>query len=166
MTRRSRSGVRRFGTSSSAHMGRDVADAHVAVGEHHHRTAHAGELRQHLGVARIVIAGLVERLLVERRGDDRADPAGLARGARPARWRGRRSVRRRPRARRAGSGSPSGPAWRSTERRPIGILGLDLGDVEFGRELRPRLLQRSVAADHHELRSPAAIRSRSRRGRP
>ena len=54
-------------------VGGDVRDPHVAVGEHHHRAAHPGQLGQHLGMAGIVVAGLVEGLLVERRRDDAAD---------------------------------------------------------------------------------------------
>ena len=56
-------------------MGRDMADAHVTVGEQHHGAANAGEFRQHLGMAGIMITGLVQRFLVERRGHDAADPS-------------------------------------------------------------------------------------------
>ena len=134
-------------------VGGHVADAHVAVGQHHDRPAHAGELRQHLGVARIVIAGLVERLLVERRGDDPADPLGLgeAHAALDGKV-GEAAAIGRELARQDGVAFRTG--LESAERRPFGILGLDLGDIEFGRELRPRPLQRNAAADHHELELP------------
>ncbi len=45
----------------------------------------AGEFGQQLGMAGIVEAGLVQRLLVERRSDDAADLAGQRERARPFR---------------------------------------------------------------------------------
>ena len=56
-------------------VGGDVADPHVAVRQHHAGALDAGQFRQHLGVAGVVVAGLVQCLLVQRRGDDAADPA-------------------------------------------------------------------------------------------
>ena len=117
-------------------MGGDVADAHVAVREHHHRPAHAGEIGQHLGMAGIVVAGLVERLLVERRGDDGADPAGL--GEAHALLDGQ-----------VGEASAIGgeharmdrlafrPGLQAAESRPIGIVGLDLAGWRGRRRTAP-----------------------------
>ena len=53
----------------------DVAHPHVAVRQQHHRTARLGQRRQHVGVAGIVVAGEVQRLLVQRCGDDGIDPS-------------------------------------------------------------------------------------------
>ena len=55
-------------------MGGDVAHAHVAVRQQHHRAARMGQRRQHFGVAGEVVPGQVQRLLVQRRGDDGIDP--------------------------------------------------------------------------------------------
>lgn len=55
----------------------DMVDAHIAVRQHHHRAFNAGELGQHLGMAGVVIAGVVQRFLVQGRGHDTADPSRL-----------------------------------------------------------------------------------------
>ncbi|CUK09890.1 Uncharacterised protein [Achromobacter ruhlandii] len=51
--------------------------AQFVVGEHHGEVVGARAFRQDLGVAGVVDAGLVHRLLVQRRRDDGADAAGL-----------------------------------------------------------------------------------------
>ena len=161
MTRRSRSGVSRFGTSSSATCVRDVADPHVAVRQHHHRAAHAGELRQHLGMAGIVVAGLVQRLLVEGCGDDALRPDRPGPGARRARRPGRRTGRRRPTARPGRIGSPSGPACRKASAGQSAVLGRPPGSrlpmpscARAARSAGPLPMTSSRS-------SPAARRSRS-----
>jgi len=63
---------------------RHLAQRQVGRGEYHpqlvrrqhHRDARAGELRQHLGVTRKIVATGEERCLVDRRGDDPIDFAG------------------------------------------------------------------------------------------
>jgi hypothetical protein len=125
-----------------------MADAHVAVSEHHHGAPHAGELCQHFGMARIVIAGLVERLLVERRGDDSADPLGLGE-AHPALDRKVREAAPIGREPARQDGPAFGTSLQFAERRPVLVLGLNFGNFEFGPELCPGLLQRRIAADHH-----------------
>jgi len=47
--------------------------AQLVVGEHHAHRHAAGELGQQFGVARVRMAGAVQRLLRDGRGDDRAD---------------------------------------------------------------------------------------------
>ena len=117
MTRRSRSGVSRFGTSSSATcvvtwLTRMLPWASIIT-----------EPRAPVSSASIsvwpaiVVAGLVQRLLVERRGDDAAASVRPAPAARPARSPDRRSGRHRPTARPGWIGSPSGPACRQRRAR-------------------------------------------------
>ena len=54
----------------------DVAHAHVAVSQQHHRAvARTGEVGEQFGVAAIVVAGEVQRFLADRR---RADGVGDA----------------------------------------------------------------------------------------
>ena len=57
------------------HMRRDVADLEPVVGEQHAAARAAGQLGQDLGMAGVGVARGVERLLVDRRGDDRVDLA-------------------------------------------------------------------------------------------
>ena len=69
-----------FGRGAFRHVlqrdvGGHVADPHVAVRQHHAGAFDAGQFGQHLGVAGVVVAGFVQRLLVQRRGDDAADAA-------------------------------------------------------------------------------------------
>ena len=64
-------------------MGRDVDDVQPLGGEQHPRRLLPGQVREQAGVAVVVVAGGVQRLLVDRRGDD---AGGLAR-LRPVRRR-------------------------------------------------------------------------------
>ena len=76
MTRRSRAGVSFDGASASATwvetwLTRNSPCASIITG-----IARAGQVREHVGVPGIGIAGEVERLLVQGRGDDGGDRAG------------------------------------------------------------------------------------------
>ena len=97
------------------HVDRDEHRAQLVVGQHHAHRRHDAAARrqrlQHFGVAGIGDASRGERLLVDRRGDDRRRLARLARGAPPPRCRPRRPRRpahRRGRAARRG-GPPAAP---------------------------------------------------------
>ncbi len=46
-------------------MGREMTDAEIAMGEHHHRIAGACQVGQHVGVAGIDVTRQIEGLLVE-----------------------------------------------------------------------------------------------------
>ena len=74
-TRRSRSGVSSDGTSLQRDMGRDVAHAHVAVRQQHHRPRRWVSVASSSVWPAIVVAGQVQRRLVQRRGDDGVDPS-------------------------------------------------------------------------------------------
>ena len=78
---------------AQCHMDGDEDDAQLVIREHHRDLIRAGEIREHLGVARTGDAGQRQRFLVDRRGDDGGDVAcvgevdgvadiGIGRGAR------------------------------------------------------------------------------------
>ena len=83
-------GKNRFAAQRSEHVAqrhvqRDMHDAqsgrpmHYFAGaeiEHHREIAHAAQLRKQFGVARIMMPGLPQSRLVQRRGDDSVDPSG------------------------------------------------------------------------------------------
>ena len=56
-----------------------VADAEIAVRQHHHRTGAVGEMGQQFCVSGKLMAGEVKRFLAERRGDDRIGAAAALR---------------------------------------------------------------------------------------
>ena len=85
-------------------VGRDVDDVQPLRGEQHPRRLLPGQVREQPGVAVVVVAGGVQRLLVDRRGDDARGPARL----RPFDG-GADVLEARPR-RSAGSARRSGPA--------------------------------------------------------
>ena len=58
-------------------MGRHVDHAELVAHQEHREVARAGQAREDLGVARVGQAGRRERFLVDRRGDDSVDRAGL-----------------------------------------------------------------------------------------
>ena len=111
-TRRSRSGVSRFGTSSSATWVVTWLTRMLPCASSITEPRTPVSCGQHLGVAGEVVAGLVQRLLVQRRGDDGAGPPGLGQAHALL----DRQIGEAPaigaRARRARSASPSGPACR------------------------------------------------------
>ena len=61
---------------AQADVGRVVDDVQPLGGEQHEGGGRAGQVREHAGMAVVVVAGGVQRLLVDRRGDDAGDLAG------------------------------------------------------------------------------------------
>jgi hypothetical protein len=59
-------------------VGGDVGHAHIAVRQHHHAVAHAGQVGQHFGMAFERIARHVQRLLAQGGGHDGVCRAALA----------------------------------------------------------------------------------------
>ena len=150
-----------LGHVGQRHVGRDMRDPQAVVRQHHAAALAARQVGQDLGVAGIGVARLVERLLVDRRGDDRIDLA-------------RQRQLHGPLDR--GEGEPAGlgaePAGRD---RLLGGGRLDQPDVRPAAAMRadsaPRMPRRrggvrhaGRGADHHQAkaRRPASRGARSR----
>ena len=72
-----RSGVRPLDRGAQRHVRRDVDDVQSLRGEQHPGGAAAGQMREQPGVAVVVVAGRIQRLLVDRRGHDARGAAVL-----------------------------------------------------------------------------------------
>ncbi|MNV58262.1 hypothetical protein D3C71_1506250 [compost metagenome] len=122
------------------------------VGQHHGEVLRGGAVGQDLGVAGIVDAGLVHGLLVQRRGNDGADTAGLRvvdGGAHIVIGRASGGGADLPQRQRVGQGRATGDDM-NTPRIGAGLGDVaDFHDVQACAQLGSGAAQRACIAVHH-----------------